>query len=90
MSVDFSIFAKMKKTEYFASIKYLHLKRNTPAQIEAIVKRLEAEFKRDLSPKKIPFTRILFCLVRTGANFAILVQMTKFKFSKKNKERKLI
>ena len=32
----------------------------------------------------------LFCLVRTGANFAILVEMTKFKFSKKNKESKLI
>ena len=32
----------------------------------------------------------LFCLVRTGANFAILVEMTKYKFSKKNKESKLI
>ena len=32
----------------------------------------------------------LFCLVRTGANFAILDEMTKFKFSKKNKESKLI
>ena len=32
----------------------------------------------------------LFCLVRTGANFAILVEMTNFKFSKKNKESKLI
>ena len=42
------------------------------------------------TPKKIPCTRILFCLVRTGANFAILVEMKKFKFSKKNKESKLI
>ena len=42
------------------------------------------------TPKKIPCTRILFCLVRRGANFAILVEMTKFKFSKKNKESKLI
>ena len=44
----------------------------------------------DRTPKKIPCTRILFCLVRTGANFAILVEMTKFKLSKKNKESKLI
>ena len=32
----------------------------------------------------------LFCLVRAGANFAILVEMTKFKFSKENKESELI
>ena len=28
----------------------------------------------------------IFCLVWTGANFAILVEMTKFKFSKKTKK----
>ena len=27
------------------------------------------------TPEKIPCTRILFCLVRTGANVAILVEM---------------
>ena len=32
----------------------------------------------------------LCCLVRTGANCSILDEMTKFKFSKKNKESKLI
>ena len=42
------------------------------------------------TPKIIPCARILFCLVRTGANFAILVEMKKIKFSKKNKESKLI
>ena len=55
-----------------------------------IIKALNYRTYDKSTPKKIPCTRILFCLVRTGANFAILVEMIKFKFSKKNKENKLI
>ena len=54
------------------------------------IPELSFQQRHDIAPKKIPCTRVLFCIVRTGTNFAILVEMTKFKFSKKNKESKLI